>query len=388
MGCLSPTAVFRGRPPLMAAAQSEFPCSRCGAKLLFAPGTLHLKCPYCLTENEIPPGASLPGAGSETGTDDPPHTLPAIEELDFHAQIAGLTTAAPTVDRLEVTCKSCNAHIQMPDNVSSMKCPYCSTPIVATGTSVKVLKPRSLLPFGIDEKKARDVLRGWLAGRWFAPSNLKAAARVDAGVKGVYVPYWTYDCQTTTVYRGKRGDHYYVTVGSGKNRTQQQRTRWRPASGTVPNTFDDVLVPGSASIGAERLHELEPWDLNSLLPYQDHYLSGFTSETYSVTLDAGFGLAQARMQPVIDGTVRSDIGGDVQHIDEQRSNYADITFKHILLPVWLLAYRYHNQAFQITVNARTGEVHGERPYSAWKISLAVIGGLIALGVVLYLLNSK
>ena len=366
----------------MALDQAEFPCSRCGAKLLFAPGTTHLKCPYCLTENEIPmamPAEGDPGAASD---------LPAIEELDFRAQLEGLEAAAPTVDRVEVTCQSCNAHVQMPDNVSSMRCPYCSTPIVATGKSIKVLKPRSLLPFGIDEKKAREVLRSWLAGRWFAPNNLKSAARVDAGVKGVYVPYWTYDCATTTVYRGKRGDYYYVTVGSGKNQRQEQRTRWRPASGTVRNTFDDVLVPASGSIGAGRLQELEPWDLKSLTPYQDQYLSGFSSETYTVGLGAGFAAAQGLMQPVIDGTVARDIGGDVQHLDEKRTSWAGITFKHILLPVWLLAYRYHNRAFQITVNARTGEVHGERPYSTVKIVLMVVGGLIVVVVALVLMRSK
>lgn len=367
----------------MANEQSEFPCSRCGAKLHFAPGTTHLKCPYCTTENEIPVAAS-----EATGDDETPGTMPAIQELDFQAQLNDQETACPTVERVEVTCQSCNAHVQMPDNVSSMKCPYCSTPIVATGKSVKVLKPRSLLPFGIDDKKAREVLRSWLAGRWFAPSSLKSSARVDAGVKGVYVPYWTYDSRVTTAYTGQRGEHYYVTVRSGNQTQRERRTRWYSASGTVRNNFDDVLVAATTSIASERLYELEPWDLNALVPYQDQFLSGFSGETYSVSLGDGFVIAKQRMEPEIMNTIRRDIGGDDQRISGTRSSYDAVTFKHILLPVWLLAYRFNGKAFQITVNARTGEVHGDRPYSAWKIAMAVMAGLIVLIIIIAIASQK
>ena len=366
----------------MESQQNEFPCSRCGAKLHFLPGTTHLKCPYCTTENEIP------AAGEIAGPDGAPATMPVIEELDFRAQLDEREAASPTVERVELTCQSCNAHVQMPDNVTSMKCPYCSTPIVATGKSVKVLKPRSLLPFGIDDKKAREVLRSWLAGRWFAPSGLKSSARVDAGVKGVYVPYWTYDSRVTTGYTGQRGEHYYVTVRNGNQTRQERRTRWYPASGTVRNTFDDVLVAATGSIASERLYELEPWDLNALVSYQDQFLSGFSSETYSVSLNDGFVVAKQRMEPEIDSTIRRDIGGDEQRISGKRSSYEGITFKHILLPVWLLAYRFNGKAFQITVNARTGEVHGDRPYSALKIAMAVVAGLIVLGIIIAIASQR
>jgi hypothetical protein len=53
----------------------------------------------------------------------------------------------------------------------------------------------------------------------------------------------------------------------------------------------------------------------------------------------------------------------------------DVTFKHILLPVWLAAYKYRGQTYRFVVNGRTGRVQGERPYSAWKIGFAVVVGL-------------
>lgn len=358
--------------------EREFPCIQCGAKLKFQPGTEHLLCPYCGTKNDIV---------SES---------PPVEELDYEAALAKFQGQAETVDRVEVTCQACAAHVQMPESVSSSKCPFCGTPIVATGKSVKLIKPGGILPFGLDERKAREALGSWIGGRWFAPNDLKRNARVDAGVSGVYVPFWTYDCKATTQYTGQRGDHYYVTEsytttenGRPVVRTRQvQRTRWSPAAGTVGNVFDDVLVCAARSIPVERLESLAPWDLKALVPYTDEYLSGFKAETYTLQLKEGFGVAREIMAPTIDRTIRADIGGDEQRVSSSRSVYDGITYKHVLLPVWVCAYRWNNKAYQILINARTGEVFGERPYSAWKIAALVTAIVIAVVVIVLLARSR
>lgn len=359
-------------------AEREFPCLKCGAKLRFQPGTEHLLCPYCGTKNDIV---------SES---------PPVEELDYAAALARFEGQAETVERVEVTCQACAAHVQMAENVSSAKCPFCGTPIVATGKSVKLIKPGAILPFGLDERKARDALGSWIGGRWFAPNDLKRNARVDAGVNGVYVPFWTYDCKATTQYTGQRGDHYYVTEtytatenGRPVVRTRQvQRTRWSPAAGTVVNAFDDVLVCAARSIPAKGIESLAPWDLRSLVPYSDEYLSGFRAETYTLHLKEGFGVARDIMAPTIDRTVRADIGGDVQQVSSSRSAYDRVMYKHVLMPVWVCAYRWNNKAFQILINARTGEVHGERPYSAWKIATLAVGILAVFALIVLLARSK
>jgi hypothetical protein len=130
------------------------------------------------------------------------------------------------------------------------------------------------------------------------------------------------------------------------------------------------------------VNELEPWDLPELVGYNDSYLAGFVTESYQTQLKEGFDEAKERIRPVIETTVRADIGGDVQQIHSVNTSYNDITFKHILLPLWISAYRFEDKVYRFTVNARTGEVQGERPYSAWKIFffvltiLAVVGGAI------------
>jgi len=358
---------------------ATFPCTSCGAELEFKPGTTSLTCQYCSALNEIPAAAE------------------AVEELDYQAVLAGLDKSSEHIERINSHCTSCGANVEMAANTTSQSCPFCGSNMVATGVSEKVIKPRSVLPFKVEQKKARELFRAWLASRWFAPGKLKKLATVEGdstykgsgGIAGLYLPHWTYDCQAVTPYTGQRGDYYYVTVPTtvmvnGKSQTrmvQQRRTRWSWVSGAVQNSFDDVLVIATTSLPAEQLHALGAWDLKELVPYRDEFLSGFRAETYTIDLPRGFVAAQGMMDPVIQAAIRADIGGDEQRVATHSTGYNRITFKHILLPIWISAYRFNGKVFRFLVNARTGAVTGERPYSAWKITGLVIAGLILMGVI-------
>lgn len=348
----------------------RFPCAQCGGQLNYAPGTTHQRCPYCSHENDIP-------ASGES-----------IEELDLLAALGQAEAAAPHADIHTVRCTACNAEVQPAPTVVSFNCPYCDASIVNVAGSRSLIKPRSLLPFGIPRRKAEDELVEWFRSRWFAPSDLRRFARTQGRFQGVYVPYWTYDCRATSDYRGARGEYYYVTVGTGNNRRRERRTRWYPASGRVHNTFDDLLVLASHSLPHTTAQKLEPWDLPALVPYADEYLSGFMAESYTVELREGFEAAKGMMEPQIHDSIRRHIGGDTQRIDAVSSRYSDITFKHILLPVWMLSYSYRGRLFRVLVNARTGEIQGDRPYSPWKIAGAVFAGLIVLALVVWFMASR
>jgi hypothetical protein len=161
-----------------------------------------------------------------------------------------------------------------------------------------------------------------------------------------------------------------------------RKTRWWPASGTVRDTFDDLLVLASRSLPQKQAQALEPWDLESLTAYRDEYLSGFVAESYQLGLPEGFEVAKQIMAPTINQTICQDIGGDHQRISSVDTRYFDVTFKHTLLPIWISAYLYAGKTYRFLVNARTGEVQGERPYSFWKILLAVLGGLAVIAILL------
>lgn len=286
---------------------------------------------------------------------------------------------------LEVQCQSCGAKsIFTPPEVAG-RCDFCGVQIVAQPKSADpILTPGGVLPFAVTQQQATGELREWLSTRWFAPNGLKQFAQPDA-IQGVYLPFWTYDTNTRTDYEGHRGEYYYVTEtyterdaqGREVQRTRQVRhTRWYPTSGTVVGSFDDVLIPATLSLSPARLTSLEPWDLEALRSYDPAFLSGFKAQRYQVDLAGGFERAKEVIAPAIEIKVRNDIGGDEQMIESLSTNYADVTFKHLLLPVYAGAYRYNGKTYQIMVNGRTGEIQGERPYSFWKIALLVVTILI------------
>ena len=344
----------------------QFPCGQCGAKVEFAPGTDSLKCPYCGNQTSIP--ARRDG----------------IREQDYLTAAAELLEAAETEEYTSVQCGSCAALVEPSPSQEAFPCPYCGSSIVARELSQRLIKPQALLPFRIDKDEAQARFRGWIDKLWFAPNSLRKVAHTDGRLQGLYAPYWTYDSNAFTRYSGQRGDNYTVTRTRRRDgkmvteRYQAVEIRWRPAHGTVTRAFDDMLVVGSHSLPRDLAEQLEPWDLENLVEYADEYLSGFTAERYQVDVRAGWTRSQERMEEVIRGDVRRDIGGDHQRINTLNTEHSLITFKHVLLPLWICSYRYQERVYRFLVNARTGEVQGQRPWSRAKIALAVLAGLVVV----------
>ncbi len=359
----------------------QFPCPGCGATLEFNPQAGQLQCPYCGREELIPESAEQVVERSYE------------EYLNTnHTQIAALSTTA-----LEIDCPGCAAQITFEPPDVAGQCPFCTTSLVTQPHAPNpVLAPEAILPFVVGRKQARELIQKWISTRWFAPNGLKKMAQQE-GTQGVYLPYWTYDCHTTSHYQGQKGIYYYVTEtytetnSEGKTETktrQVRRTRWHSVSGRVQRFFDDVLIPAVQSVSTQRLDCLEPWNLSKLVPYDSSYLSGFKAQRYQTNLKSGFEAAKGKMEPTIHSDVCHDIGGDEQRVNSVSTSYSAITFKHILLPVWLASYRFQNKQYQVVINAETGKVVGDRPYSILKITLAVlaVAGIIAaiFGIKTYL----
>ncbi|MCQ2250044.1 MAG: hypothetical protein MJZ66_02925 [Bacteroidales bacterium] len=358
--------------------QNEIICSCCGAKLTFAPGSMSLKCEFCGTMNEIKIDQSK--------------MAEAVKELDLEAALNNIGD-----EQLEevhaVKCNCCGAETTFQNNVVSSKCDFCGSPLtVKQDNTVKQLKPKAILPFEIDSRKGQELYNQWIKDLWFAPSDLKNVAKLDSGLTGMYMPYWTYDAETYTRYQGKRGEYYYTEEEyrdqDGKTKTRQvKHTRWYPAWGKVHVSFDDILIPASNSLPSHFLDNLKKWKLDKLVPYDEKFLSGFKTETYSVDLKTGFDKAKDVMEDEIEDKVCEDIGGDEQKIESKTTTFSDLTFKHILLPIWLCAFRYGDKSYRFVVNGQTGEIKGDRPYSAAKIAIAILA-VIAVIVLLFMLMSK
>ncbi len=351
--------------------EHRFPCAQCGASLRFAPGQARLSCEYCGHEQPIP---QMDDATRVT----------ELQSLDYHEAVANALPPAAMEETRVISCNTCGAQVEFEANVHSAECPFCASPVVTDTGANRHIKPHALLPFKLSESDAQARMRKWLKGLWFAPSALSKYARSTGRLSGLYVPYWAFDVATQTRYTGQRGTHYYVTVGTGKNRRRVQRTRWRNVSGEVQRQFLDLLVMASQSLPRPNIRRLEPWTMADLQPYSADYLSGFRAEAYTVELPEGFEIAKERMDEQIRADIRRRIGGDDQRISSVATDYSDERFKHLLLPIWMAAYRYRGKSYRFIVNGQTGRVQGERPWSIAKIAGAVLAGILFLVIAFYI----
>lgn len=346
-----------------------FPCEGCGADLEFHIGDQSLKCPYCGYEKqiELSPDAEIREQDFEAMLE----RLRQMREAGEPEEVEGVS---------EVRCESCGGTVVFTGTLTSTRCPYCDSPIQRerVHTFTRRIPVDGVLPFLVDRNQAKQRLREWVDSLWFAPNDFRKQG-ADGTFNGIYLPYWTFDSLTFNAYTGERGENYTVTVGTGKNRRTETRTRWYPASGQFQRFFDDVLVIASQGLREDHVQELEPWPLRKCLPFTQQVLAGYLARTYDVPLEPGFKLARQRIDAAIEHEVRRRIGGDKQRVHSIKSRYDGITFKHLLLPVWMLAYRYRDQAYQVLINAGTGEVQGERPYSWVKITLTVLAVVVAIG---------
>lgn len=359
------------------AEEHRYPCEQCGANLRFAPGQTRLVCDYCGHSQAITP------AGRER--------LAAMAEIDLAKGLAARIPSDLVEETRATTCPACGAKFDFDPAVHASECPFCATPVVADTGLDRHIKPQAVLPFRIDEEAARRALVRWLGNLWFAPDGLKDYARSGRRMQGIYTPFWTFDADTSSRYSGMRGDHYFETRTrrgpGGEMRTERiQKTRWSPRSGRVSRHFDDVVVLASSSLPRAHVESLAPWDLSALEPYRPDFLAGFRAEGYTVGLAEGHAIARARMTRIIENDVRRDIGGDVQKITSLSTEWSNETFKHVLLPVWVAAYRFRGRSYRFVVNGQTGAVRGERPYSWLKIALAIILGAILAAGAAYLVH--
>lgn len=361
-------------------SQAHFSCKNCGSDLVYSPLSQDLVCRNC--------GNHYPINTSEE----------PIKEYDFDAAVQELArlrrTAPKNHEVLVLQCPSCGAEFSFDRHIHAGECPYCGTPVIAGTAQSRYIIPRSLLPFKIGKKQALDIYDKWIGSRWFAPSSLKTHSKRDDKLIGIFLPYWTYDSQTYTYYRGQRGITYYdrqvytaYVNGRAVQRTRTvQRISWTPVSGRVNLHFDDVLIGATKTLPRTIIDHLQPWDLDNLVPYSEEYISGYRSEIYQVTVDQGFLQAENVMDKRIRQAIRRDIGGDHQRISAVQTKHENTRFKHVLLPVWSAAFKYRNKTYRYVINGRNGTIQGERPYSWIKITFAVIG--VILVILAYILFSQ
>ena len=355
------------------AARQRYDCPACGGAAEWSPAKQALVCPFCGTT--APMQADTAAAGD-------------VKEYDLVEALRNI----PQSDRgwqtatRSVKCKSCQAiSVFKPERVAQ-NCDFCGSPALVEYDEIKApIRPESVLPFKLAESDVRDKVRAWYRSRWLAPNRFKTRAFTDT-LHGVYLPYWTFDAHVSADWTADAGHYYYTTESyrdsNGRTQTRQVRhTRWEPASGSLTHFFDDELVPASRGVPPELLRKVEPFPTPDCVPYDASYVSGWVVEQYQIDLVA----AAQHSREVMDGKLRdlcaAQVPGDTHRNLQVDADYSQQTFKHVLLPLWLLTYQYGAKTFRIICNGFTGTVAGKYPKSWIKVTLLVIFILIVMAII-------
>jgi len=356
-------------------ASSKYACPACGAEATWNPGKRALTCAFCGTES----ASELKVEGD-------------IIEHDLKQTLASLKGRESGFVReaIEVKCRSCQAISSFEPNRVAQNCEFCGSASLVPYEDVnEVIRPESLLPMKVSESKVREDIRRWYGSRWFAPNALGEKAMTDT-LRGLYVPYWTFDARVHAVWTADSGTYYYTTetyTENGRRRTRRvQHTRWSPASGELDHFFDDELICGSRGVHPRLLRAVEPFPTREAMPYDPGYLAGFVVERYQIDLGAASQTSRSSMERQTEVLCGRQVPGDTHRNLETRQEYSAQTFKHVLAPLWLLTYVYRGKPFQVVVNGHTGKIAGERPWSWVKIALAALAAIVVAFIVIWVSN--
>lgn len=349
-------------------ALEKHACPACGAQAEWNPTKQKLVCPFCGTES---PYAIDRDVGKV-----------AERDLVGGLRVASEAERAWQLQRRSVQCQSCRAIMVYDASRVGQNCEFCGSPALVAYDEIKSpIRPEGVLAFKIDRHRVRDDIRRWWRSKWLAPGRLATAALVDT-VKSLYIPYWTFDARAHCPWEAEAGHYYYVNVegrDSKGNRVvrREQRVRWEPAAGVVDHAFDDELVPGTTGVDANLLRQVEPFPTSDVVPYDTAFLSGHVVEHYQVALTDAAGDSEAQMRATLEQLCARQIPGDTYRNLVIHPVFSGRTFKHVLVPIWLLVYVFRNRSYQVVVNGYTGRIAGKYPYSPWKIAFLVLLALIA-----------
>ena len=346
--------------------ETDKKCPSCGGVMEFNPSNGKMTCPYCGYEEEI-----------------------QVEHRGFVAQELDFSTAGDDDASCDwgtatktVICKSCGAETVYDVNEIANVCPYCGSNQVMEQESSKVMAPGGVVTFQISAKEASERFREWIGRKFFCPKLAKDSAKPKA-FKGLYTPFWTFDSNTKSTYTAEYGiDH----VEEDKDGEKHTTTDWYRTSGKYKRFFDDLLISASSKQNEQMLEGLEPYDTTKAVEYKPEYMAGFAAEKYSVKVKDAWEKAKKKIQSLLRRDVEEKITREkaCDHVRDVRINtvHEDVTYKYLLLPVWISSFQYKDKVYHFMINGQTGKVSGETPISWIKVAI-VTAVVIAAAVIIY-----
>lgn len=339
-------------------------CPACGSNMVFSPVDSCLKCDHCGTKVAL-------------SKDD------KSEEQNFEKLMAPSDTWG---DETHVfRCDNCGAKEVLSKKEIAKECPFCGTTNVVEVKELSGIRPNAVVPFAITKDNASEKVISWTRKRIFAPRAYKKSASPEA-IKGTYNPAFTFDTNTVTPYFGRLGKYYTRTRRVNGKTVTERYLKYFNISGTFTRFFDDILVQASDTINQKSIEKMCPFETNDSKDYSSEFLQGFSANHYSKDGMACWKQAQDYIRKNVKAAILAKYSYDVIDSFNYDITCHNITYKYVLLPIYVGHCNWKTKLYNFFVNGRSGKVTGKTPISPLRVLIAVLLGLAvvaAIGVVAY-----
>ncbi len=364
-------SVYAPRPKVNSVdALHKFNCPRCGAVTKFDVAAAGVACEHC--------GYQAPTQVQQVGLQ--------AGVMEFTLETLSKAELGWGAARKEMLCSACGAELTIPENSLTSTCPFCASNRVNVRTApVEQLRPRYLVPFKIEPQTTHTIAQAWLKKGWYHPAELGSGALLDR-FNGVYLPFWTFSASISSDWNAEVGYEVEERYYDDGEKTWKTRTRidWRWEDGRVEINVSDLLVGGSSHINQRILKKLYPFNLSDLVSYAPDFLAGWQAQTYDHTLPAAWEEGKAEMRNRAKSACNRDINSSYVRNFSMTADFADESWRYILLPVYIAAYQFDSKPYQVMINGQTGVIAGQKPVAWWKIWWAVAAMLfpgLCLGLI-------
>ena len=379
-------------------------CPNCGSNLKFDPESQKLGCDFCgatfdpslfedkvteLTADEAQVKAQQPEAPEmETAAPETVQTQPAEEVSTEVSEAIGPSEQAQSGapdpnqgDQVEFICNACGARVVTDKNTSATFCAFCGSPALVGQRLTNEFKPQYMIPFKVSRKKAEAAFMKWAGGGKWTPFGFVSKQNITK-LTGLYVPFWLFNIKSYIDVEASAEDVSY----SGEYRT----TRYYSVTRKGEVEWKNIPLDGETRIDDKLMEAIEPFEFDKLIPYDYNYIPGFYADRYDQDAQTLAKRATDRGIAGMDAVIKDSIGKKYDHhrITKNRSTITSMAANYALLPVWFMAYKYHNKMYYFAMNGQTGEVAGKVPVSTVKktgfffiaLAIAAVIARLILGV--------
>ncbi|MBQ7922560.1 MAG: hypothetical protein IJ325_08295 [Clostridia bacterium] len=345
-----------------------YKCPNCGASLDFGAATGQMQCEYCDSTFDVETLRDFSAETEEAGTEE---TNWEQENPENH------WTDEEAESLCSYVCRFCGAEVVTDKTTAASKCPYCDNNLIFTEKLTGSLKPDVVIPFKITKKQAEEALKQFCSGKFLLPKSYHTESRI-AEIKGVYVPFWLYDCNAEG---NMRFDARNVRSWSDRNFIYTKTDHYL-VERTARMGFANIPEDGSTKAEDNYMEALEPFDYRELRAFDMPYLSGFLADRYDVSAEECRTRAETRIRNSVEQEISKTVHGYQSMTVRSRQVHMEAgKVKYGLLPVWMLSTQYKDKIYRFAMNGQTGKFVGELPID-WTKFWSLFAGITAVGAVI------